>query len=272
MSCPYAQLHIYQLDGRLDSRAAIPDARFLGHWPEGDTSCLFFSACADEAVAGLLRAYPHLRLADRTCMPYEQWQGAIAADERVGPFRIVPAWDPCAARAAADPLTLVIDPGVVFGAGNHPTTQDCLLAIDRVAAEGHFRTALDLGTGTGILALAAARRLGARVAAVELNPAAVRTAARNVACNRLSDRVLVLQGRAEDLVDERSELIVANIQAAVLHRVMAAPGFAAKRAVILSGVTTGEAEGVRRRLTALGVPIRQEWTRDGTWHTFLAAR
>ena len=272
MSCPYAQLHIYQLDGRLDARAAIPDARFLGYWPEGDTSCLFFSAPADEAVAGLLRAYPQLQLADRTCMPYEQWQGAIAADERVGPFRIVPAWDPSAVCDAADPLTLVIDPGVVFGAGNHPTTRDCLLAIDRAAAEVGFRTAIDLGTGTGILALAAARRLGARVAAVDLNPAAVRTAARNVARNRLADRVLVLQGRAEEMVDGHAELVMANIQAAVLHRVMASPGFAAKRAVILSGVTTGEAEGVRRRLAAFGVPIRQEWTRDGVWHTFLAAR
>jgi ribosomal protein L11 methyltransferase len=178
MSCPYAQLHIYQLDGRLDSRAAIADARFLGHWPEGDTSCLFFSARADETIAGLLRAYPHLQLAERTRMPYEQWQGAIAAAERVGPFRIVPAWAPSAARDAADPLTLVIDPGVVFGAGNHPTTRDCLLAIDRAAAEGGFR----------------------------------------------------------------------------------------------SGVTTGEAEGVRRRLSALGVTVRHAWTRDGVWHTFLAAR
>jgi ribosomal protein L11 methyltransferase len=270
MGCPYAQLHIYRLDGQLDARAAIEDARFLGRWPEGDTACLFFSERADEAIAGLLRAYPHLRLADHTCMPYEQWQGTIAAEERVGPFRIVPAWEPDAVRSAGDPLTLILDPGVVFGAGNHPTTRDCLLAIDRAAAEGRFRTALDLGTGTGILALAAARRLDARVAAVDLNPAAVQTAARNVARNRLADRVLVLQGRAEQAVDGHCDLLMANIQAPVLRQVMEAAGFRAKRGFILSGVTSGEAGDVRRRLAALGVPIRQEWTRDGVWHTFLA--
>ncbi|MCK7509745.1 MAG: 50S ribosomal protein L11 methyltransferase [Desulfobacterales bacterium] len=101
-------------------------------------------------------------------------------------------------RPCIDPLTLVLDPGVVFGAGNHPTTRDCLLAIDRAAAEARFETVLDLGTGTGILALAAARRLGARVAAVDLSPAAVRTAAGNVARNGLAGRVLVALGRAED--------------------------------------------------------------------------
>jgi hypothetical protein len=79
------------LDGRPDSRAAVPDARLLGHRPEGNTSCLFFSVRADEAIAGLLRAYPHLLRAERTSMPYEQWQGAMAAAERVGPYPIVPA-------------------------------------------------------------------------------------------------------------------------------------------------------------------------------------
>lgn len=272
MAVRCTQLHVYRLDGRLDPLAAVADARFLGDWPEGETSCLFFSSPADEAVEALLRSHPHLRLAERTSLPYEQWQGAIAAEEQVGPFRIVPAWEPAADRGVHDPLTLVLDPGIVFGAGNHPTTRDCLLAIDRAAAEVGFRTAIDLGTGTGILALAAARRQRARVAAVDLNPAAVRTAVRNVARNRLADRVLVLQGRAEEMVDGHAELVMANIQAAVLHRVMASPGFAAKRAFILSGVTTGEAEGVRRRLAAFGVSIRQEWTRDGVWHTFLAAR
>jgi ribosomal protein L11 methyltransferase len=267
-----AQLHVYRLDGRLDPLTAVADVRFLGDWPEAETSCLFFSSPADEAVEALLRSHPHLRLAERTSLPYEQWQGAIAAEERIGPFRIVPAWEPAARQAVLDPLALVLDPGIVFGAGNHPTTRDCLLAIDRAAAEARFETVLDLGTGTGILALAAARRLGARVAAVDLSPAAVRTAAGNVARNGLAGRVLVALGRAEDAAGGRCDLVIANLQAPVLHRVMDSPGFGVARGAILSGVMAGEAEGVRRRLEALGVPIRREWATDGVWRTFLAVR
>jgi len=139
MDGPYAQLHVYRLDGRLESRAAIVDAHFLGHWLEGGTSCLFFSEPADEAVAGLLRLNPLRRVADRTSMPYAQWQGPIGADERVGPFRILPSWAPPAAHDRADPLSLVLDPGVVFGAGNHPTTRDCLLAIDQARPSARSR-------------------------------------------------------------------------------------------------------------------------------------
>jgi ribosomal protein L11 methyltransferase len=267
-----AQLHVYRLDGRLDPLADVADVRFLGDWPEAGTSCLFFSSPADEAVEALLRSYPHLQLSERTSLPYEQWQGAIAAEERIGPFRIVPAWEPAARQAVLDPLTLVLDPGVVFGAGNHPTTRDCLLAIDRAAGEARFETVLDLGTGTGILAIAAARRLGARVAAVDLSPAAVRTAAHNVARNGLEGRVLVALGRAEDAAGGRCDLVIANIQAPVLHRVMSSPGFRDARGAILSGVMAGEADGVRRRLEALGAPIRREWASDGVWRTFLALR
>nr|MCU0564668.1 hypothetical protein [Desulfobacterales bacterium] len=85
-------------------------------------------------------------------------------------------------------------------------------------------------------------------------------------------RVLVALGRAEDAAGGRCDLVIANIQAPVLHRVMDSPGFGVARGAILSGVMAGEAEGVRRRLEALGVPIRREWATDGVWRTFLAVR
>lgn len=269
MEGPYTHVHVYRLDGRLTSCAAPEDPAFMGHWLEGDTSSLFFAAPADHAVARLLAAHPPLRVADHTAMTYEEWQGVIAPEERVGPFRVHPAWVPDRLRSK-DPLTIVLDPGVVFGAGNHPTTRDCLLAIDRAAAERPFASALDLGTGTGILAIAAARRLNIPVVAVDSNPAAVTTAARNVARNGLTGQVLVLQGRAEAMVAGRAELLMANLHLPVLQRVMQAPGFRAKRGLILSGITAAEAVQVRQTLARLDIPLRHEWSADGTWHTFLA--
>src|SRR5512140_2559510 len=132
MEGPYTHVHVYRLDGRLTSCVAPEDPAFMGHWLEGDTSSLFFASPADDAVARLLAVHPPLRVADHTVMAYEEWQGVIAPEERAGPFRIHPAWVPASLRSP-DPLAIVLDPGVVFGAGNHATTRDCLLAIDRAA-------------------------------------------------------------------------------------------------------------------------------------------
>jgi len=272
MPSPYADLFIYQLEGRMDSCAAIEANTFLGHWQEEDSAFLFFSAPVAEVVENILCRQPHLRLVETTRMPYAQWQGPVFSGEPIGGFRFITPWE---TAAAADPndaqaLAILLDPGLVFGAGTHPTTRDCLKALELAADEGAAATVLDLGTGTGILALAAARLLDARVLAVDLNSLAVRTAARNVRLNRLGDRILVAQGRAEDAIDGPADLVVANLHGEVMLRMMDAPGFRRKRRFILSGLMRSDAKEVRRRLSALGIGIREEWTREGIWHTYYA--
>jgi ribosomal protein L11 methyltransferase len=169
-----------------------------------------------------------------------------------------------------DALPILLDPGLVFGAGTHPTTCDCLKALELAANDGAATTVMDLGTGTGILALAAARRLGAKVLAVDLNFLAVQTAARNVRLNRLEDRILVAQARAEDAIEGPADLVAANLHGEAMLRMMDAPGFRRKRWFILSGLMRSDAKEVRRRLSVNGIGIREEWTREGVWHTFYA--
>jgi ribosomal protein L11 methyltransferase len=273
MPSPYAELYIYQLEGRLDTHVAIEAAAFLGHWQEEDSAFLFFSAPMTAVVEDLLRRQPHLRLIESTCMAYDQWQGAISGDERIGRFHVITPWDAAAESVdpdAPDVIPILMDPGLVFGAGTHPTTRDCLKALELAAAGGSVRTVMDLGTGTGILALAAAKRLGARVLAIDLNFLAARTAARNVRLNRLGDRILVAQGRAEDVIGGSADLVAANLHAEVMLRIMDTPGFRRKRWFILSGLMRSDAKEVRRRLSLSGIGIREEWTRDGVWHTYYA--
>ena len=274
MPSPYADLFIYQLEGRMDSRTAIEANTFLGHWQEEDSAFLFFSAPVAEVVEDILCRQPHLRLVDSTRMPYAQWQGPVFSGEPIGRFHFVAPWE---TSASADPndaqaLAILLDPGLVFGAGTHPTTRDCLNALELAADGGAAATVLDLGTGTGILALAAARLLDARVLAVDLNSLAARTAVRNVRLNRLADRILVAQAKAEDVIDCPADLVVANLHGEVLLRLMNAPGFRQKPRLILSGLLRSDAKEVRRRLALHDVRIAESWVQDGIWHTYYAVR
>ena len=271
---PCADLYIYRIEGRWDSRAAIGGPSFLGHWQEEGSSFLFFWAPAEAEVRMILRDQPQLSLLDSCHMPYEQWQGAVFTAEPIGRFFIVPAWEsPAPADSAGDTLLpIVLDPGVVFGAGNHPTTRDCLQALDLLAAEGPAGTVLDLGTGTGILALAAARLGSPRVLAVDLNLLSARTAARNVRLNQLTASILVVQGRAEEAIDCPADLVVANLHGEVMLRLIDTSGFRQKQRFILSGLLRGEAKEIRRRLSRPDIRIVEEWVQDGIWHTFYGMR
>lgn len=274
MSCPYAELYIYQLEGRMDGRTAVESQGFLGHWQEEQSAFLFFSAPAAEAVEGILRRQPHLRLVDSTQMAYDQWQGDLRNGDRIGRFRIILPWQNLEREAHIndDTIPLFLDPGLVFGAGTHATTRNCLNALELAAGHGAPATVLDLGTGTGILALAAALLGSRRIMAVDLNPLAVRTAWRNVQLNALEEKILVLQGRAEEFVDVPADLLVANIHGDVMLRMMDAPGFRRKPRFILSGLLRSEAKEVRRRLALQGICISEEWVQDGIWHTYFAER
>jgi ribosomal protein L11 methyltransferase len=110
-------------------------------------------------------------------------------------------------------IVIDLDPGMAFGTGLHPTTQLCLEALEKLVQPGV--RVLDLGTGSGILAIAAAK-LGARsVTAVDNDPVAVKTACENVTVNGVQEIVNVARGSLEDVAG-RYDLVVVNILARVI--------------------------------------------------------
>jgi ribosomal protein L11 methyltransferase len=134
-------------------------------------------------------------------------------------------------------LGLLIDAATAFGSGEHPTTEGCLLAIDRLARSGRRpRRVLDMGCGTGILAFAAAKAFGAPVLACDIDPESVRVTRVNARMNRLSRRVraLVSDGyRRREVADGGPyDLILANI----LARPLAAMAADLKRNLAPGGV------------------------------------
>jgi ribosomal protein L11 methyltransferase len=264
---PYQRLYIYYLEGHLGRAAEICLHSFIGNWEEDNFSFLFFSEPADQRVAKLLADQPHLVLLDRFEMTYDEWHGGPLQALKVAGFDIVPPW-----KARAAPLSdrqIILDPGVVFGTGTHPTTHDCLVALKQVFTWRKIDTVLDLGTGTGLLALAAAR-LGARkVLALDLNLLAVQTARGNIRLNRLENRVVAVRGLAENFIDFASDLVVSNIHFDVMRRLLTTSALAQTKWFILSGLLRSQAKEVATILGRQPTRILQTWERDGIWHTFL---
>lgn len=262
---PYDELFIYYLKGCLRPENEVFGEAFIGNWEEDGFAFLFFSRPAADAIARLLRRQPGLALIDSYQMAYADWQGAHDIALQTERLQVHPPWQ---APPADDRRGIVLDPGVVFGTGTHPTTRDCLHALERLYSREAPADVLDLGTGTGLLALAAARLGARRTLAVDLNPLCARTAARNVRLNGLAERVLVVRGRAEAFVDLPADLLVANIHFDVMRRLLGSQGFYRKRWFVLSGLLRSEARWALAQLAARPVEIIEEWHHEGVWSTF----
>ncbi len=168
-----------------------------------------------------------------------------------------------------DGLEILLDPGVVFGSGTHPTTRDCLALMDRLMAAESIETALDLGCGTGILAAAAARLGCRRVLAVDLNLLAARTTLANIRRNGLDDRALTICARAEDFAGGEADLLIANIHYEVMAALIEGGCLGGKRWLILSGLLRSQADAVADALARRRVKIHERRIQEGIWTTFL---
>jgi ribosomal protein L11 methyltransferase len=267
---PCQELYIYYIKGRLKVDSVMLHDDFLGNWEEEDDSFLFFSRPATGQVENLLGRQPHLSYIDSYQMPYEQWLGEIFSTFEHGNFRVIPRWEETQDRVNGngDKLQILLDPGLVFGTGTHPTTRDCLEALELAAVSKQINTVLDLGTGTGLLALAAAKLGSKRVTGVDLNFLAAKTAGRNVRLNHLQNRVAIVQGRAEDMIASPADLVIANIHYDVMRRLVNDNGFLTKKKFILSGLLRSEAKDIADNLARHQVKIIKQWAHEGIWHTF----
>jgi ribosomal protein L11 methyltransferase len=266
---PYKRLYIYYLEGLAGKDGIDFGGQFIGNWEEDGYSFLFFSSPAMEDVRRFLAVRPDIKLLDQYDMAYDDWQGGRFQGLRVGRLFIRPPWAERPASAAGDDVEILLDPGVVFGAGTHATTRDCLAALEIVSTDNPGRRLLDLGTGTGVLAVAAARLGWQRVLAVDFNRLAAKTARRNVRLNDLDTHVLVVHGRAEQLVACPTDVMVANLHYDVMRSLIRSEGFRQSADWILSGLLRSQAREVEAFFARNGMVIRRRWSRDNTWFTYL---
>lgn len=201
-------------------------------------------------------------------------QATVSTLHRIGRLWVKPPG--LDATPESGKIMLEIDAGGAFGDGAHPTTQLCLAALARHIRPGAL---IDLGTGTGILAIAAAKLGAAPVLAVEIDAAAVQIARANVARNGVAASVQVEQGSLAEVITGRftltqAPLVVANILAHVLVEFFAqgltdivAPG----GLLILSGLLRTQGPDIRARLAWHGLTQVAEERRD-EWLCIIAER
>ena len=195
---------------------------------------------------------------------------------RAGRFFVYPShFD---GKVPAGSLAICMDAGMAFGTGEHGTTKGCLLMIEAVLKRRRVATALDLGCGTGILAIATALASKAtRMTASDIDPDAVAVSVENCRINRLQNRVRPV---VSDGLDRRElnrpgayDLVIANILAGPLQKL--APGISRVVApggdIILSGLLEDQEPAVMAAYRRQGLRLRGRKRLDG-WSTLLVSR
>lgn len=171
--------------------------------------------------------------------------------------------------AKAEDVIIELDPGMAFGTGLHPTTQMCLRALEVFVRPG--MEVLDVGTGSGILAIAAAKLGAASVVAVDNDPQAVKVAQGNVIQNQVRESVLVRQGSLVD-VSGRYDLVVVNILARVIVELVEqglAEQIRLDGILITAGITEDRASEVTAAFERGGLELFDRWQQED-WVSLLA--
>lgn len=267
---PPEKLYIYEIAGRVYPPEGLTGEDFLGCWREGDYSYLFFGSPREEAVKAWVESLSEARYSSTTELKYTDWEAGqpLKAASMAG-FHLCPVWETPAPGAGE--TVILMEPGLAFGSGYHPTTRRCLELLRRVYETATPRRVLDLGTGTGILALATTALGAEKVIAVEYNELAVRTAARNLKHNERASEVHLIQADARHYAHLPASLVLANIHLDVLLDLLDIPEFLNKDWYIFSGILGTQLDKFLARLQ--DTPIKVLEIRDeNMWFTVLARR
>lgn len=245
---------------------------------QAEVSALYAEPPQREALIGLIGAEAagsgRLRIEPLEPADWVTLSQARRGPVRAGRFLIHGSHD--RARFARRLLAIEIDAGQAFGTAHHASTRGCLLALDDLLKREKPVRILDLGTGTGILAIAAAKALQQRVFASDSDPVAARVASENA--RRAGARQLLSVVTAEGFAHPRlrritADLLIANLLERALYGL--APEIARRVAgggrAILSGLTETQARGIEARSSAFGFTLERRIVLDG-WTTLVIRR
>jgi len=260
----YERLHVYHLDSVDLPEVSDPD--LIGIWLEDGSPILFFHQAKEELIARLCREHG-CRLIYQAELDYSDWE----AGQDIAPFTlagmtVAPVW-------SGEKADIRLDPSVIFGTGFHPSTRLCLETLGKYCRtpELQLRSMLDLGTGTGLLSIAAARLGLTRITGIDHNPLACEVARRNVALNRCRDKIKVreLDLRREG-PDTRVDLVVANLYHNLLAELFTRPSFWRARLYLVAGFIPSMEEELLAALPAHRVRLLER-KRSDRWCLWVLA-
>ena len=198
---------------------------------------------------------------------WKKYYNPVKISER---FTIVPTWEDYT-PVSSDELIIELDPGMAFGTGTHPPTVMCIQALERTVTPGVL--VVDVGTGSGVLSIAAALLDAKRIQSLDLDEVAVQSAKQNVELNNVQDKVSVSQGNLLDGVNEQADIVVANILAEVIMRftddvakVVKPGGY-----FIASGIIQTKKQDVKEAIIASGFTVEETILMED-WVAIIAKR
>jgi len=197
---------------------------------------------------------------------WKQYFHPVKIGERVV---IKPSWEDY--QPTDEEIVIELDPGMAFGTGTHHTTQMCIRCLEEVIFPGC--TVFDIGTGSGILAIAAAKLGAGTVRAVDLDPVAVKIAGENILMNGVQDMVCISEGNLLTGVagDDKADMVIANIVADVIIRM--APDLPLRLKdgglLIASGIIITRLSDVTAALEQVGLSV-EKIMEEGNWVAVVA--
>ena len=247
-------------------KAYLPGTSFLAETVEG----------IKEAINNLITYDIDLGLNAVTISEVNEEEWATAWKKYYHPvkiserFTIVPTWEEYE-PVSSDELIIELDPGMAFGTGTHPTTVLCIQALEKMVKKGD--KIVDVGTGSGVLSIAAALLGASHIEALDLDEVAVRSAIENVELNKVQDIVNVSQNNLLDGINEQQDLVVANILAEVIMSFTDDVATALKPGgvFISSGIISQKKDDVKDALIKSGFEIMETMLMED-WVAFIATK
>ncbi len=193
----------------------------------------------------------------------EEWKKSFKPIDVGNNLTIIPSW----LESDTDRISIIVDPGMAFGTGHHETTKRCLMLIEELSVSVG-QSLLDIGTGTGILAIGAAKLGMGPVAGVDIDPLAVDLAGRNAAINNLGS-ITIYEGGIERITGS-FDVIMANLISELLIKI--APEIVRclnhGGIAILSGMISGQENGVINAIEKEGLSLGGKYV-DDKWVTLI---
>ncbi len=217
-------------------------------------------------VGGALVEVSTSEVAEDWAQRWKQFHKPVLVDAPAGStvpsLRVRPPWEPSLASAQAQEI--VIDPGQAFGTGAHATTKLCLALLLQLAGSGQSGPLVDIGTGSGVLAIAAAKLRFGRVLALDHDPESVRAAEANATANDVRIEVERFDLRRDGLPQMQGATVMANLLRPLLielaDRIATPPA-----RLVISGLLAGEADEVARAFVDRCAMQERSRLHEGEW-------
>ena len=268
----YDQLYVYNFD-RTDL-GDIDDPDLIGTWIEDETAILFFHK-EKKVLIEDIRKRSEATILYEANLNYQDWEAGLDITTfSVPPLVVAPLWEVEKLQLQKGEIAIHLDPSVIFGSGFHPTTRLCLQVISDIITSDAtaVQSMVDLGTGTGLLSIGAAKLGVQDIRCYDNNPFACAVADKNVKLNNCEQQIQVNQADLRaNLPDTHVDLVVANLYKGLLLEFFENPGFWKAKYYIISGFIPSMEEELLAALPMDQLKLLERRKSD-TWRLWLLAK